>query len=80
MDRESVWDEKVKVLKAIAPITNADLVREQFVGYQQEPGGSRDSRVETSVSPRRRLGSLAISASRRLVLVGHTRSTTWGSA
>jgi glucose-6-phosphate 1-dehydrogenase len=46
-DSESIRDEKVKVLKAIAPITAANIVRGQFKGYRQEPGVKEDSTVET---------------------------------
>jgi len=46
-DSESVRDEKVKVLKAIAPIKAADLVRGQFRGYRAEPGVAKDSQTET---------------------------------
>jgi glucose-6-phosphate 1-dehydrogenase len=46
-DSESIRDEKVKVLKAIAPLEAADLVRGQFKGYRQEPGVARDSEIET---------------------------------
>jgi glucose-6-phosphate 1-dehydrogenase len=46
-DSESIRDEKVKVLKAIAPVDINDLVRGQFRGYRQEPGVAADSHVET---------------------------------
>jgi glucose-6-phosphate 1-dehydrogenase len=46
-DSESIRDEKVKVLKAIAPLDLKDLVRGQFRGYRQEPGVAPDSQVET---------------------------------
>jgi glucose-6-phosphate 1-dehydrogenase len=46
-DSESVRDEKVKVLKAIAPLDPKNLVRGQFRGYRQEPGVAPDSSVET---------------------------------
>ena len=46
-DSESIRDEKVKVLKAIAPIDPKNLVRGQFRGYRQEPGVAADSKVET---------------------------------
>jgi len=46
-DSESIRDEKVKVLKAIAPIDPKNLVRGQFRGYRQEPGVAPDSNVET---------------------------------
>ena len=47
LDSESIRDEKVKVLKAIPPIAEQDLVRGQFRGYRNENGVSKDSQVET---------------------------------
>jgi glucose-6-phosphate 1-dehydrogenase len=47
LDSESVRDEKVKVLKAIPPIDEDNLVRGQFIGYRSEPGVSRSSETET---------------------------------
>ena len=46
-DSESIRDEKVKVLKAMPPITTKHLVRGQFRGYRKEPGVAPDSKVET---------------------------------
>jgi glucose-6-phosphate 1-dehydrogenase len=46
-DGESLRDEKVKVLKAIPPIDEKDLVRGQFEGYRNEPGVAKDSKTET---------------------------------
>ncbi len=46
-DSESMRDEKVKVLKAIPPIEAKNLVRGQFVGYLDEKGVAKDSKVET---------------------------------
>lgn len=46
-DSDSVRNEKVKVLKAIPPIDEKNLVRGQFRGYQDESGVSKDSRTET---------------------------------
>ncbi len=46
-DSESIRDEKVKVLKAIAPLDKNDLVRGQFRGYLSEKGVAPDSKVET---------------------------------
>jgi glucose-6-phosphate 1-dehydrogenase len=46
-DGEAVRDEKVKVLKAVRPLSAKDLVRGQFKGYRQEPGVAADSKVET---------------------------------
>lgn len=46
-DSESIRDEKVKVLKAIAPIDKSSLVRGQFRGYEKEGGIASRSRTET---------------------------------
>jgi glucose-6-phosphate 1-dehydrogenase len=46
-DSESQRDEKVKVLKAIAPITPQNIVRGRFRGYLAEPGVAPDSKTET---------------------------------
>src|ERR1700694_1020360 len=46
-DSESVRDEKVKVLKAIAPLTESNVVRGQFRGYKSEKGVAADSKTET---------------------------------
>src|SRR5438309_539068 len=46
-DSESVRDEKVKVLKAIPPIEEKNLVRGQFRGYRDEHGVAKDSQTET---------------------------------
>jgi len=51
-DSESVRDEKVKVLKAIAPLDENSLVRGQFRGYRSEKGVATDSKVETFVALR----------------------------
>jgi len=44
---ESLRDEKVKLLKAVRPLTAQQLVRGQFTGYRQEPGVAPASQVET---------------------------------
>lgn len=46
-DSESVRDEKVKLLKAIAPIQANNLVRAQFRGYKNESGVAPGSQTET---------------------------------
>ena len=46
-DSESIRDEKVKVLKAIAPLDEKNLVRGQFRGYRSEKGVAQDSKTET---------------------------------
>jgi len=49
-DSESLRDEKVKVLKAIPPIEEKNIVRGQFQGYCVEPGVAKDSQTETFVA------------------------------
>src|SRR6201981_3456046 len=46
-DSETIRDEKVKVLKAIPPLTAKNVVRGQFRGYRKENGVAPDSKVET---------------------------------
>ncbi len=46
-DGESLRDEKVKVLKAIPPIEEKNLVRGQFQGYREENGVAKGSQTET---------------------------------
>ena len=46
-DSESIRDEKVKVLKAIPPLRERNLIRGQFRGYRKEHGVAPDSQVET---------------------------------
>ena len=46
-DSETLRDEKVKVLKAIAPLEHARVVRGQVRGYLDEPGVASGSRTET---------------------------------
>ncbi len=47
MDAKSITDEKVKVLRAIKPITPDALVRGQYDGYRHEKGVDPNSDVET---------------------------------
>src|SRR3989441_9284031 len=56
-DSESVRDEKVKVLKAIPPIEEKDLVRGQFRGYRNEKGVAQDSHTETFAALRLEINS-----------------------
>lgn len=46
-DYDAVRDEKARILKAVRPLTPADVVRGQFKGYRHEKGCAPDSRVET---------------------------------
>jgi glucose-6-phosphate 1-dehydrogenase len=57
MDSESIRDEKVKVLKAIAPIEAKNLVRGQFEGYLAENGVASNSTVETFAALRLQIHS-----------------------
>jgi glucose-6-phosphate 1-dehydrogenase len=57
MDSESVRDEKVKVLKSIAPVDPTDLIRGQFHGYQKENGVTSGSRTETFAALRLEIDS-----------------------
>jgi glucose-6-phosphate 1-dehydrogenase len=50
IDPEVVRDERVKVLKGIAPLRPEEVVRGQFRGYRDEPGVAADSTVETFVA------------------------------
>jgi glucose-6-phosphate 1-dehydrogenase len=52
LDIELLRDEKVKVLKAIAPPRPEDIVRGQFRGYLDEPGVRPRSTVETYAAMR----------------------------
>ena len=57
MDSESIRDEKVKVLKAMLPLAESNLVRGQFRGYRSEKGVSPDSQVETFAALRLEIDS-----------------------
>jgi glucose-6-phosphate 1-dehydrogenase len=57
MDSESIRDEKVKVLKAIPPLDEHNLVRGQFRGYRTEKGVAPDSQVETFAALRMNINS-----------------------
>jgi len=46
-DSEALRDEKVKVLRAIPPLEEKNLVRGQFRGYCEENGVAKDSQTET---------------------------------
>jgi glucose-6-phosphate 1-dehydrogenase len=49
---DAIRDEKTRLLKAVQPLTPADVVRGQFSGYRDEPGVAADSRVETFAAVR----------------------------
>ena len=56
-DSESIRDEKVKVLKAIPPLKDEDVIRGQFRGYRNEKGVAPDSRIETFAALRLEIDS-----------------------
>jgi glucose-6-phosphate 1-dehydrogenase len=47
IEGESLRDEKVKVLRAVRPLSASQVVRGQYRGYREEPGVAADSQVET---------------------------------
>jgi glucose-6-phosphate 1-dehydrogenase len=49
---DGIRNEKAKVLRAIRPLSPADLVRGQFRDYRQEQGVAPDSKVETFAAVR----------------------------
>ncbi len=51
-EHDSIRDEKGRILKAVKPLTPADLVRGQFKGYRDERGVAKDSQVETYAAVR----------------------------
>jgi glucose-6-phosphate 1-dehydrogenase len=57
MESESIRDEKVKVMKAIAPLAPDDVVRGQFRGYRQEAGVAAESKTETFAALRLEVNS-----------------------
>jgi glucose-6-phosphate 1-dehydrogenase len=57
LDSDSLRNEKVKVLKAIPPIEEKDVVRGQFHGYRDENGVAKDSKTETFAAVRLEINS-----------------------
>jgi glucose-6-phosphate 1-dehydrogenase len=57
LDSDSLRDEKVKVLKAIPPIEEANVARGQFEGYTNEKGVAKDSQTETFAALRLEINS-----------------------
>jgi len=56
-DSEAIRDEKVKILKAISPLTADNLVRGQFRGYRSEKGVASASTMETFAALRLEIDS-----------------------
>src|SRR5262249_40387474 len=57
VEPELVRDERVKVLRGIAPLRPEDVVRGQFQGYRDEPGVKDGSTIETFVALRLSINS-----------------------
>ncbi len=57
MDSESIRDEKVKVVKAIAPLSGDNVIRGQFRGYRSEKGVAPESKTETFAALRLEVNS-----------------------
>jgi glucose-6-phosphate 1-dehydrogenase len=51
-NHDAIRDEKARLLKAVKPLSPADLVRGQFKGYRDEEGVAKDSTVETYAAVR----------------------------
>ncbi len=51
-DPEAMRDEKIRVFRAMKPLTPEDVVRGQFRGYRDEDGVAPDSQVETFAAVR----------------------------
>jgi len=57
LDSESIRDEKVKVLKAIAPLKAQDVVKGQYKGYLSEKAVQPNSKTETFAAIRLQINS-----------------------
>lgn len=51
-EAEAIRDEKINVLKSIAPVTSDQVSFGQYAGYRDESGVNNDSQVETAVAVR----------------------------
>jgi glucose-6-phosphate 1-dehydrogenase len=51
-DHDSIRHEKARILRAVRPLGNGDIVRGQFRGYRQEAGVAPTSQVETFAAVR----------------------------
>jgi glucose-6-phosphate 1-dehydrogenase len=56
-DPQDVRDERIRVFKAMRPLTPSDVVRGQYRGYRQVDGVAPESTVETYVAVRLRIDS-----------------------
>lgn len=56
-DAEALRDEKIRVFRAMRPLTPEDVVRGQYRGYRNEKGVAPDSQVETFAAVRLHIDS-----------------------
>src|SRR5260370_300466 len=76
-DSDSLRDEKVKVLKAIRPIDERNLVRGQFRGYRDENGVAKDSPTETFAALQLEINSWRWKSVPFYIRSGKNLPTTW---
>jgi glucose-6-phosphate 1-dehydrogenase len=75
-DPEALRDEKARLLKSIAPLTEKRIVRGQFRGYHDEDGVAPDSTVETFAAVRLHVDSWRWSGVPFLIRAGKRLPTT----
>jgi glucose-6-phosphate 1-dehydrogenase len=75
-DPEALRDEKSRLLKSIAPLTDKHVVRGQFAGYRDEDGVSKRSTVETFAAVRLHVDSWRWSGVPFLIRSGKCLATT----
>src|SRR6202041_26393 len=75
-DRQSLREEKVKVLRAIPPIEEANLVRGQFLGYRDENGVAKNSETETFAAVKLEINSWRWKGVPFYILAGKCLPTT----
>jgi glucose-6-phosphate 1-dehydrogenase len=75
-DADSLRDEKVKVLKAMPPVSPDDVVRGQYEGYLAEPGVAPGSTTETYVALRFSIDSWRWAGVSWLVRAGKAMAAT----
>jgi glucose-6-phosphate 1-dehydrogenase len=56
-EADVMQDEKLRLFRAIRPLTHADVVRGQFTGYRKEAGVAADSQIETFAAVRLAIGT-----------------------
>lgn len=75
-DAQALRDEKVKVLRAIRPVSRDDVVRGQYQGYKDEEGIDSDSMTETFVAMKLDIGSWRWAGVPFYIRTGKSMATT----